>query len=358
MAIRMRYLLFVRLCMASGLMAFALYCPGVIAFADGSGSDFTEEHNVQLKRDGEGHVTDVRFIEQPPTNEMLGMLQSLPRLRSLVLAGTATQDDALRQIAELSGLRNLDLRNCPVSNAGLAHLIGMKSLAALRLSGATGETTVDDKGMASLAKIKTLETVMLDGLWISEEGLKPLVAIEGLVELTLAQSLAGDEALSVIAQMKNLCRLRLAKTAITSHGLRAISVLSKLRDLDLSECASLDNESLETVGTLVQLERLNLWRVPVGDAGIRHLAALRKIRWLNLDNTMLTDEGMGTLAGMPGLSTLHIGSTAVSNTGIQHLAEARSLREVFLARTAVDATGVATLRKKLPKATIVDITAD
>ena len=76
-----------------------------------------------------------------------------------------------------------------------------------------GFDAVDDDGMVSLAAISSLQTVMLDGLWVSEGGLEHLVVLEGLKELTLAQTLVGDEALSVIARMKKLRRLRLAKPA-------------------------------------------------------------------------------------------------------------------------------------------------
>lgn len=356
----LRHFLFARCCSLPGLFLLLVQVLGLEVLADDPEATLTilKGHDVQLKRDSEGYVTDLQLREESPTRELLESLPSLPRLRSLVLAGTATTDESLGLISKLECLRNLDLRNCPVSNAGLAHLTGMKSLAAIRLSGATGETTVDDDGMVSLAAISSLQTVMLDGLWVSEGGLEHLVVLEGLKELTLAQTLVGDEALSVIARMKKLRRLRLAKTSITAEGLGSIAPLSELRDLDISECASLDDTALEPVGLLSQLERLNLWRVPVGDEGIRHLAGLRNMKWLNLDNTLLTDSGLGVVAGMPALATLHIGSTAVSNAGIKHLMKLSSLREVFLARTAVDAAGVATLRKALPGATVVDTAAD
>ena len=350
----------VRCCALLGLFLALMQVFGFEALAGDPEATLTflKGHDVQLKWDSEGYITDLQLREQSPTRQFLESLPTLSRLRSLVLAGTATTDDSLGLIAHLDGLRNIDLRNCPVSNAGLAQLTGMKSLAAIRLSGATGQTTVDDDGMVSLAAISSLQTVMLDGLWVSEGGLEHLVVLEGLRELTLAQTLVGDEALPVIARMERLRRLRLAKTSITAEGLRAIASLSQLRDLDISECASVDDAALEPVGRLSQLERLNLWRVPVSDDGIRHLKHLQKMKWLNLDNTMLTDSGLGVIAGMPALATLHIGSTAVSNAGIKHLVELSNLREVFLARTAVDSSGVTALRTALPEATVVDTAAE
>lgn len=315
--------------------------------------DALQQAGAELKRNGDGAITDVRFREAAPTAGVLEALATLLDLRSLVLAETDTGDDELLLIGRLASLRNLDLRGCPVSNDGLAHLVGMRSLAAIRLSGESGATTVDDAGLVHLAKIPTLRTVMLDFLWVSEEGLAVLAPLTELTELTLAQTLVGDDSLPTVVRFQKLRRLRLARTPITGAGLQSLVKLKDLRDLDLSECASLGDEAMEPVGRLVSLERLNLWRVPVGDAGLGRLAPLTSLKWLNLDNTLLSDAGVQVLAGFEQLETLHLGSTAVSNAGVAELAKLASVRELHLARTAVDKAGITQLQKALPHTRIV-----
>ena len=312
-----------------------------------------EQAGGQLKRNADGSITDVRLQGSAPTKELLESLATLPHLRSLVLAETGTSDEQLAVIGRLSRLRNLDLRGCPVGNAGLGQLVGMTSLAAIRFSGESGATTVDDAGMLHLAKLPSLRTVMLDFLWVSEEGLTALAPLEELNELTLAQTLVGDESLPAVARFKKLRRLRLARTSVTGAGLTALTGLGELRDLDLSECASLDDAAVESVGQLRSLERLNLWRVPIGDAGVARLRSLTKLKWLNLDNTLLSDAGLDALTGMERLETLHIGSTAVSNAGTPTLAKLMSLRELYLARTAVDDATANQLQQALPQTRIV-----
>lgn len=305
-----------------------------------------------VKQDDTGAIVEVRFAGPAVDPVVLAMLPELPALRSVVLAGTDANDAALVPLGRIATLTNLDLRDCPVSNAGLAHLASLRNLAALRLSGKSGKTTVDDAGMEHVAKLTALRAVMLDFLWVSEVGLATLAPLAKLEDLTLAQSLVGDEALPVIARFPALKRLRLAKTTITAEGLADLEKLDQLADLDVSECVSIDDAALGPIGKLTSLERLNLWRVPVGDAGIAHLAPLVKLRWLNLDNTQLTDTGLTALADMQALAFLHVGSTAVSNAGIDRLAALPALREVHLTRTAVDATGAATLRARLPEAKV------
>jgi hypothetical protein len=306
-----------------------------------------------LKRDEAGSIVEIRFPGPSVDREILAALPELPALASVVLAGTDADDGALVPLGNIATLKNLDLRDCPVTNAGLAHLAGLENLAALRLSGKSGKTTVDDDGMAHVAKLRSLRALMLDFLWVSEAGLETLLPLEKLEDLTLAQTLVGDEALPVIARFPALKRLRLAKTSVTGEGLAALEKLDRLADLDVSECVSIDDAALEPIGRLTGLERLNLWRVPVGDAGVAHLAALVKLRWLNLDNTQLTDAGLAALAGMQELAFLHVGSTAVSNAGLDRLAALAGLRELHLTRTAVDAAGGAALRARLPAAKVI-----
>ncbi|GIT30995.1 MAG: hypothetical protein Ct9H300mP1_30410 [Planctomycetaceae bacterium] len=63
---------------------------------------------------------------------------------------------------------------CGISNDGLAHLVGLTSLRALRLSGKNNATQVDDQGMAHIGKLTGLKALLLDYLFISEEGLGQL----------------------------------------------------------------------------------------------------------------------------------------------------------------------------------------
>jgi Leucine-rich repeat (LRR) protein len=335
----------------ASLLAVTLACCQAIAAPPSD--DALAAAGATIKKNDAGAIVEVRFKGPAVDPEILAGLPELPALTSVVLAGTDADDAALVPLGKIATLKNLDLRDCPVTNAGLAHLTGLENLAALRLSGKSGRTTVDDAGMEHVAKLTSLRAVMLDFLWVSEVGLETLTALEKLEDLTLAQTLAGDDAVPVIAKFPALQRLRLAKTGVTGSGLAALEPLTNLRDLDLSECASLDDAALEPVGTLVTLERLNLWRVPVGDSGIAHITPLVKLRWLNLDNTLLSDAGLEALSGMKDLEFLHVGSTAVSNAGIDRLAALPALRELHLTRTAVDAAGATELRAKLPETRVI-----
>jgi Leucine-rich repeat (LRR) protein len=318
------------------ILAALMVCSApIVAVASPPSAAALEAAGATVKQDASGGIVEVRFRGPAVDAAILQTLPELPSLTSVVVAGTDVNDAALAPLGKIATLKNLDLRDCPISNAGLAHLVNLKDLAALRLSGKNGKTVVDDAGMVHASKITSLRALMLDFLWVSEVGL------------------VGDDALPVIARFPAIKRLRIAKTTVTAAGLTSLEKLPNLVDLDLSECVSIDDAALEPVGKVTSLERLNLWRVPVGDDGVAHLAPLTNLRWLNLDNTQLTDAGLEALAGMKQLEYLHVGSTAVSNDGLDRLAAIPSLREIFLTRTSVDAAGAAGLQQRLPKAKIV-----
>lgn len=308
-----------------------------------------EEVAAGTRQNGDGQIIEVDFTGKEVAAEALDALTKLPKLRSLLLRESTAGDDAMIAVGKCSQLENLDLRECSVSNAGLAHLVELEKLKALRLSGQSGATTVDDGGMESVAKLPQLKVLALDFLWISGDGLQHLKPLTDLRELYLASTLVGDEDLKALSQFPELRKLRVSKLSqLSGQGIEEISQLSKLEELDVSEDSSLSNDDISSLSKLTELTKLNLWRVPISDAGVEHLAPLTKLTWLNLDNTQLSDAGLSALKEMKELKFLHLGSTQISNAGLPQLAGLKSLDKLVVTRTAVNQEGVDKLQPELP----------
>ncbi len=289
---------------------------------------------------------DLRGIEI--TDALAEQVVLLGELEKLTINESAMSIAGWQHLGKIASLQQLDLRDCPIGNEQFQAIVsGMPNLKAIRLSGTSGRTTVDDAGLAALAQTSALKVLALDGLWITDAGLTHVLACKQLAELYAAGTTLNDDAGALLAQLPELKKLRLAKTGFGTRGLEALLPL-QLEDLDISEASGIDDASMAVVGKMQTLKRLNLWRDTVGDAGVAHLAGLTNLQWLNLDNTHLADAGLVHMADMQQLTFLHLGSTGVTDAGMPDLVGLKSLKDLKVTRTAVTEAGVAVVQQALP----------
>lgn len=325
---------------ASGSQAAAQEDPAALAAV--------ETLKGKVTRDADGFVIDVDLRGTAADDESLPVLAPLTRLRSLHLDELPITDAGIASLKSFKGpLASLDLRDCALTNAAMEHLAGIKSLRAIRLSGANGKTSVDDTGIAFLATLPSLKVLAADELFVSTAGLEALKGVGSLEELYLKSTLVDDDSMLIAAGFPNLKKLRISKTQVSNDGLKHLTACRKLEDIDLSENSLLNDDGMIHVGAITSLKRLNLWRVSVSDSGTAKLASLTNLEWLNLDNTQLSDAGLPALKDMTRLTFLHLGSTSISDTGLPLLEHLTSLKDLKVTRTAVTEAGVAELKKKL-----------
>ncbi|MCA9193036.1 MAG: hypothetical protein KDB03_14780 [Planctomycetales bacterium] len=312
-----------------------------------------ESAGAKINRDASsGLITSINLVAVEINDQLADSLTQLKGLKSLALGNSVMSEQGWFHVGKLSGLEQLDLRACPVTNAELAAAVsGMSKLRALRMSGANEQTGVDDDGLSALSNCPDLRVLAADFLWVSEVGLQHLQAAESLSELYLKGTLVSDDSMETIAHWSKLRKLRLAATSISTAGLEKIAKLP-LVDLDLSECSQLGDDSLVPVSQMSGLERLNLWRDAITDVGLQHLAGLQHMQWLNLDNTLVSNTGLDSVAKMPELNFLHLGSTTVSDEGLSKLFGLKKLEKIDAARSAISESGVAELTKALPKCSV------
>jgi hypothetical protein len=323
--------------------------PKVAPEPDDAGSvSALEEAGAKLKKDGDGLVIEVDFRDSTIGDAVLENLAGLRRVRKVLLNETAVTDAGMAAVGKVTTLQDVDLRGCTISNAGLEPLTALSELKALRLSGESGVTSVDDDGMVHVAKMKNLKALLLDFLWISEVGLEQLAGLDKLEELYLAKTLVGDDALAMMSQFPRLKKLRISQCQFENEGLAHLAKVTTLENLDLSENNSINDSGMPHLSGLKNLKQLNLWRTFVGDSGIENLAGLTAMEGLNLDNSQISDGCLKHLSGMNKLSFLHLGSTLVSDAGLPALKGLSSLKDLKVTRTAVTEEGVAELKKSLP----------
>lgn len=151
-------------------------------------------------------------------------------------------DNDLRPLEELRGLRELSIVHGDVTDNGLDYVMGSRNL--LRLS--------------------------LSGLPISKSGIVKLHLLEMLSDLDLSDTNIADDSLETIAEFSQLRVLSLRGTRVTSKGLVAIQNLQLLEVLDLANTA-VDDSSLETFRNMPNLQRLIVTDTQVSGIGIKRL---------------------------------------------------------------------------------------
>ena len=73
-----------------------------------------------LRKGGNGSIAQVDFRGTEIGDDALVHLKGLNQLSSLLLNDTKVTDEGLKVVGTISTLRNLDLRGCKITNAGMA----------------------------------------------------------------------------------------------------------------------------------------------------------------------------------------------------------------------------------------------
>jgi hypothetical protein len=304
-------------------------------------AELLQAAGAQLQIDAKtGNVISVDCSPLELNDDLASKLTAIETLKKLTIRASSMTDTGWQALAQLSQMEQLDVRETPLNSGQLTAAVrGMNKLKALRMSGKSGSTEVDDAGLECLLNCPELRVLAADHLWISQDGLQHLKNCQQLSELYLAGTLVDDQAMELVAQLPNLKKLRLAKTSVGTPGLQTLGRL-ELDDLDISECSQVFDDSLIAVGKMKTLQRLNLWRDVVSDAGVAHLSGLVNMNWLNLDNTHMGNPGLEHLRGMTKLTFLHLGSTYVTNDGMPLLTPLTSLKDLKVTRTSVTEEGL------------------
>lgn len=187
-----------------------------------------------------------------------------------------------------------------LSDAGLAHLRRMPHLESLQIVG----TGMSDHGLAALAELHELDTLLLHGPF-SDAGLQ---SIGGLWQL----------------EILDLFGTRVRRLPF-APGLRRLRVLN----LDSTQ---VDNEGLAQLTGLLRLEQLSLRHTRIGNDGLASLPP--NLRRLYLDGTAIGNGGLAPLGRLQGLTHLSLEGTAVNDADVASLA-GLNLQGLSLRRTAI-----------------------
>lgn len=305
------------------------------------------------------------------TDESLGFLTAIPKLRSLKIDGQIA-DEGLRRIAQCKQIRELTFgQHVQVLESGLAKLAVLNELESLDLSqiAVPGEwlkplarlenlhclrrsdrrwTDADMQGVARLVHLVDLD---LSNAAITDAGIAELSNLVHLKHLNLSETQVAGDVFAQARLFPELQELNLAWMPVSTSGLLALERLTSLHTLDL-QGESLGEADLKAIGRLRHLKHLSLSWAQINDADLTHLATLSELEHLRLDSTYTTDAGLKSLSGLRRLQRLDLGLTPVSDAGLVWLTGLTQLKELIVCNTSVTDAGVAMLKRFCPSANI------
>ena len=241
---------------------------------------------------------------------------ALERIRSLGGRVFLTREQALRVSLARTKIQDSDL--------ALFTRLQNANIVTLTLDG----TQITGRGLAHIAKLKTLQSLGLNGTKIVDEDLATISGLSNLQTLRLYQTkLAGTG----LVHLKKLTQLRslTLPTDIKPSSLANLAPLKQLAFIQMPK--NLDDESMKHVGQLTGLRSLHLSTARVTDRGIGHIVSLTRLQLLTLP-PRVGDPGANAVAQLTNLKTLNIGNTQISDAGFAKLAKLSKLESLQVPR--------------------------
>ena len=230
-------------------------------------------------------LSDLRYpVEitlRPPGSipaERLRHFAAVSELRGLRLAIRidGLTRDSLSWLVDARQLRSFQWTSHPDAgnDAVLEHLRNADRLESLMLSG----TGIDDEGLRSLPADTPLTTLHVAGTGCRGETLHHFES-KSLEEISIALS---DEGAARAAEHASLKRINASEGTLTHNGIESLSKLRHLQRLTLRGCRGIDRLPPESIGRMSNLISLDVRGVAGDDSWIEAAVPLLNLRELSL----------------------------------------------------------------------------
>ena len=137
----------------------------------------------------------IAYPDKGFTGAGFAAFKTLPKLERLTVAGTPFNDKGMAAIAELTQLRDFRTWHTYQTQAGNEQLLKLTHLRSLTLgqrlrqwNGKPNPLSIDDATLATLAKMKSLESLALDEVRLTHAALVQLKALPNLKKLSLQRA--------------------------------------------------------------------------------------------------------------------------------------------------------------------------
>jgi hypothetical protein len=138
---------------------------------------------------------------------------------TLSAASNETTDDVLQRVGQLTHLETLTIDSAQITDAGLAHLIGLRKLGTLYIRNCP---KLSSAGLVHLMKLPKLSLLSLTGIRIDGQGLEAIGGMRNLKSLYLSEGSINSSGLEPLTQLKQLQLLSLENIRLASPDVSAL----------------------------------------------------------------------------------------------------------------------------------------
>ncbi|HWE01401.1 MAG TPA: hypothetical protein VG326_03250 [Tepidisphaeraceae bacterium] len=163
----------------------------------------------------------------------------------------------------------------------------------------------------------------------------------------------NDQWLAQLQGLTDIRRLDIANVAIKGPGLKYVGTLTNLESINLT-LTPVTDEYLEPLRDLTELKTLGLASAECNGVGCKYLHKLTKLENLNFHHTPVNDEGLKEICQMTSLERLEIVHTFFTDAGAMNLANLKNLQRLQLGSRKATGAAVGYLRN-LPKLRELDL---
>ena len=235
-----------------------------------------------------GANKEVLLVVRKDRNVDLSALSALKAndLQALTFQAGGFSGRQLGHVADLTGLRELDLRRTSVTDDDLGHLRRLSSLRKLLLC----DTQVGNCGMEHVKHLKRLEKLNLCGTKVGDKGIEHLRGLDRLEWLNIYDTKATDAALATLSKPRSLKHLQ-ASTGLSDAGLAHLSIMPELSILDITSKA-ITNQGLRQIGRCARMRHVALWNTQITDDGLKYLHGMGSLEYLLIARSGVTPLGL------------------------------------------------------------------
>ena len=234
-------------------------------------------------------------------------------------------DDALAYLERFSNLQQLSVCSDRITDACFKHFANLKSLNDLAIGPAkpSSRLKIDGSGLKSLKGLERLEEISIVDCPIDDAGIANLRGMR--IRRFLCRGLAiTDRGAAALGSIATIEQLALDDVRITDAAFKDFARLDNLQTLSVCRAPAVHGAGLDHLTRLKNLTFIGIRDCPLTDGSLKNLKSIG-LKGLSLQRTKITDKSVDDIAAITSLQQFCIGKGELSEKSIARLRQLNDL---------------------------------